>query len=128
MTSLLTRLREFEVGLNREDFYDFYAVVTAMSSPMCGDRIYLNGASINLKKIVRRIRITVMYPRFNVDYAEAYTLESSKAEIERLMATRLLIANNTEEAASVDKLICALEVIYKSRKLKADSQTEERKP
>lgn len=116
-TSLLERLAKFEATLEREGFYDFYALMTAMSSPQCGDRIYVDGQSYNLKKVVRKIRITGMYPRFNVDYAPAYTWETSEEELARLLALRVKLQNNSEEAASVDKLIGALEVIHKSRML-----------
>jgi len=103
--SLLQRLQTFEASLNREDFYDFYALITAMASPECGDRIYVDGKSYNLKKIVRTIRITTMYPRFNVDYAEAYTDETALEEVAGLIKLRLKLPNSSSEAAAVDKLI-----------------------
>jgi hypothetical protein len=105
----------FEKTLGREDFYDFYGLVTAMSSPACGDRIYVDNQPYNLKKIVRKIRITVMHPRFNVDYAPAYTYLTANQDLSSLMTLRLKLINSSLEAASVDKLIGALQVILKSR-------------
>ena len=99
-------------GIDRDDFYDLYSVLTAMGEPLCGDVIYVLGEKVNLKKVVRRIRITVMGERFAVDYAKPYTLnELMSGELE-LRTLRIRLGDFVEKK-SVDKLISALEAMIR---------------
>ena len=109
--TLLTRIGVFLNALDREDFYNFYSLATSMSNPLCGDVIWVDGKRINLKKIVRLVRITVMYPRFNVDYGRRYTKESAEEDLVKLMSVRPKLVNGSNEAKSVDKLIDTLTII-----------------
>lgn len=99
----------------RGDFYDFYSILTAMAEPLCGDTIYLpSGQRYNLKKVVRRIRITVMGVRFKIDYAKPYTSEELNQELDTLERARLEVVDFVEKKA-MDKLISALESMFRLR-------------
>lgn len=110
---MLDLIRKFTSGLSRDEFYSFYSLMTSLAGPVCGDHIMVNGQLINLKKIVRKLRITVMYPRFNVDYAPAYTLIAAQADLDRLRSVYLSLSK-LDEKATVAKLIGALEIVVTS--------------
>ncbi len=99
-------------GIDRDDFYDFYSVISAMGEPLCGDVIYVLGEKVNLKKVVRRIRITVMGERFAVDYAKSYTLNELMSGVLELRTLRIRLGHFVEKK-SVDKLISALEAMIR---------------
>jgi hypothetical protein len=115
MSSIVEKIREFHQSLDRQEFYDFYELMTALPSPACGDKLYFTdvGTTVNLKQIIRRLRITVMYPRFNVDYATAYTRQEAFQDLIDLKAIypRLSVG----ERNAVSKIIGALEVITKAQ-------------
>lgn len=109
--SILKKIHDFTETLDRSEFYNFYSLVTAMAGPVCGDYLCVNGRMINLKKIVRRIRITIMYPRFEVDYAKGY---SDTEEISKVCDELTSLYNHltsTEERQSVAKIISALNIL-----------------
>lgn len=108
--SVLGKIRFFTAALDRQDFYDFYAVMTAMAGPSCGDHVMVGGQLLNLKKIVRRLRITVMSPRFNVDYAPVYTQADVNKDLDRLVGAYPSVSR-VEERQSIAKLIGALRII-----------------
>ena len=114
MKPLLEKIQAFTETLNRTEFYQFYDLATSMANPQCGDTIWIKGKPHNLKKITRLIRITVMFPRFNVDYGQAYTSETAIRDLEKLVALRIQLDNASQEAKSVDKLIGALNAIIAS--------------
>jgi hypothetical protein len=108
--SITTKICEFTKELTRNEFYDFYSLATIMASPICGDYVWVGGTLLNLKKMVRRLRITIMYPRFNVDYATAYTYRESLQELVVLKNIYPQLANR-EEKQSVAKLIKVFEIL-----------------
>lgn len=110
---ILKKIRDFTETLDRADFYDFYGLMTALAGPACGDHILVGGRFINLKKIVRRLRITVMEPRFRVDYASAYSTEEAKDDLETLEASYNDMSLTEKQA--VAKIICALRVVVKEK-------------
>lgn len=119
---VVRKLHAFTVGLDRYEFYAFYALMTALSSPSCGDHLMVSGKLVNLKKIVRRLRITIMSPRFSVDYAPGYTCGEAKEEMDRL-STIYASLHRTEERQCVAKVMGALEIIAECRPV-MDSATE----
>ena len=117
---VLEKIQAFTETLDRKHFYDFYGVMTALSSPACGDHVMVSGRLLNLKKIIRRLRITVMAPRFNVDYAPAYTRQEAQEDLDRLIDAYPSLGR-TEEKQSVAKAIGALRIIVESLSVTPDS-------
>ena len=123
-THILERIKSFTAMLDRKHFYDFYGVMTALSSPACGDHLMVSGRLLNLKKIIRRLRITVMSPRFNVDYAPAYTRQEAQEDLDRLTDAYPSLGR-TEERQSVAKAIGALQIVVEALAATPDSAVSE---
>lgn len=110
-TLTLEKLHMFwHKSLSREEFYEVYGVMTALAGPACGDYVQVGELFLNLKRIVRIMRITVMGWRFRVDYAEPYTPETIEQELRHLRHVYRSIVSK-EEREAVVKVIKALETI-----------------
>lgn len=105
---ILHKIRKFHSELQRSEFYDFYALVTSMGGPPY-DHILVDGQLVNVKRIIRKLRITIMHPRFDVDYADAYTTLGAKEEREHLLSIYDKV--QPQEKNLLAKLIKALEII-----------------
>lgn len=106
--SLLAKIREFHSTLGRDEFYKFYALVTAMGGPPY-DYIKVGDDLLNVKKIIRRIRITVMFPRFEVDYAQPYSTDEARHERDLLLSIYEKVQEHDRNL--IAKLIKVLEII-----------------
>lgn len=105
---ILQKIREFHAALDRKEFYEFYSLVTSMGGPP-HDYIKVGDDLLNVKKVIRRLRITIMFPRFTVDYAEPYTVTGARAERDRLMSYYDKV--QPHERNLLAKLVGALEII-----------------
>lgn len=111
--NLLGQIHAFLATLSREDFYDFYSLMTSLAGPKSGDFISVDGQKINLKHIVRRLRITVMHPRFEVDYADAYTPNEALKEYEMLKSVFDSPTIRSDDRDAVAKIMKSLLTVYR---------------
>jgi hypothetical protein len=87
--------------------------MTSLSGPKSGDFISVDGKKINLKHIVRRLRITVMQPRFNVDYAEPYTPNDVLDDYEMLKSIFDSPTIRSDDRDAVAKLMKSLLTVHR---------------
>lgn len=108
----IDRLHYFWTSLSREEFYEVYEVMTALTGPACGDYIVIETQIINLKRMVRLLRITIMGERFAVDYGVPYTSKSIRTPIAILFDLYPKLASQSEKD-SVAKIVKALRTVKK---------------
>ena len=111
MKQILQKIKQFSETLNHEEFYAFYELMTSLSGPATGDYIRVGDELLSLKKIVRRLRITVMWPRFKVDYADPYTKEEALNDYRKLLSVYDGIGY--PEKNTVARIMKALLLVYR---------------